>query len=130
MTSDEKAIREVIETWMRATKAGDVETVLGLMTDDVVFLVAGQEPFGKDTFAKGMRGMGTQYEMDGTAEVEEVTVLGDWAYTRAHLSVVMKPVNEARPIARAGFTLSIFRKGPDGRWRIARDANMMMTDPA
>ena len=47
MTEDERAIREVIATWMRASVAGDTATVLSLMTDDVVFLVPGQEPFGK-----------------------------------------------------------------------------------
>jgi ketosteroid isomerase-like protein len=30
--------------------------VLSLMTDDVVFLVAGQEPFGKQKFAAGPAG--------------------------------------------------------------------------
>ena len=47
MTEDERAIRELIATWMRASMAGDTDTVLSLMADDVVFMVAGQEPFGK-----------------------------------------------------------------------------------
>lgn len=51
MTEDESAIREAIATWMRASAAGDIDTVLGLMTDDVVFLVPGAEPFGKEAFA-------------------------------------------------------------------------------
>jgi uncharacterized protein (TIGR02246 family) len=37
MEKDEQEIRKLVETWMSATKAGDVETVLGLMTDDVSF---------------------------------------------------------------------------------------------
>ena len=40
-TDDERAIRELIETWMTSTKAGDTQTVLDLMTDDVVFMVPG-----------------------------------------------------------------------------------------
>ncbi|MBB3811590.1 SgcJ/EcaC family oxidoreductase [Pseudochelatococcus contaminans] len=51
MTDDEKAIRQVVETWMTASKSGDLATVLTLMTDDVVFMVSGQEPFGKEAFA-------------------------------------------------------------------------------
>jgi uncharacterized protein (TIGR02246 family) len=31
---DERAIRELVQTWMTATKAGDIQTVLSLMTDD------------------------------------------------------------------------------------------------
>ena len=34
MQTDEQAIREAVSTWMRASKAGDIETVVSLMTDD------------------------------------------------------------------------------------------------
>lgn len=44
MTGDEKAIRQVVETWSAASKSGDIATVLDLMTDDVIFMVPGQEP--------------------------------------------------------------------------------------
>ena len=42
MENDEQEIRQLDSTWMAASKAGDVETVLSLMSDDVVFLVPGQ----------------------------------------------------------------------------------------
>jgi uncharacterized protein (TIGR02246 family) len=35
MSEDERAIREVVATWMRASKAGDVGAILDVMTDDV-----------------------------------------------------------------------------------------------
>ena len=38
MTRDEQEIRDLVSTWMSATKAGDTDAVLSLMTDDVVFL--------------------------------------------------------------------------------------------
>ena len=44
MSTDEQAIRDLIASWHRATAAGDVETVLTLMAEDVVFLVAGHPP--------------------------------------------------------------------------------------
>ena len=47
MTDDERAIRDLVATWMPASQAGDVSTVLGLMADDVVFMVPGREPFGR-----------------------------------------------------------------------------------
>jgi ketosteroid isomerase-like protein len=34
MTDDERAIRDLVATWMAASQAGDVATVLGLMADD------------------------------------------------------------------------------------------------
>ena len=44
MTDDEKAIRDLIATWHRATVEGDVARVLTLVSEDVAFLVAGQPP--------------------------------------------------------------------------------------
>ena len=49
--SDEQAIRDLVARWLAASKAGDLDTVLSLMADDVLFMVAGQEPFGKAAFA-------------------------------------------------------------------------------
>ena len=128
MTDDERAIREVIATWMRASAAGDdIATVLNLMTDDVVFLVPGQEPFGKEAFAaasSGMKGAG----LEGKSDIREIEVLGDWAYVRSHLEIAMTPAG-GTTVRRKGYTLSIFRKGGDGRWRCPRrqppDANLL-----
>jgi uncharacterized protein (TIGR02246 family) len=35
MQSDERDIRQLVATWLTATKTGDTETVLSLMTEDV-----------------------------------------------------------------------------------------------
>src|SRR4051794_348142 len=37
--NDERAIRDLIATWMEASRAGDTAKVLSLMADDVVFQV-------------------------------------------------------------------------------------------
>ncbi len=55
--NDEQQIRQLTQRWMAATKEGDIGTVLDLMTEDVVFLVVGQEPFGKDAFRKAAEAM-------------------------------------------------------------------------
>ena len=44
MSTAERAIRDLVALWHRATAKGDVDTVLSLMPEDVVFLVAGKEP--------------------------------------------------------------------------------------
>ena len=41
---DEDEIRQLVAKSHRATAAGDLETILGLMAEDVVFLRAGQTP--------------------------------------------------------------------------------------
>jgi uncharacterized protein (TIGR02246 family) len=123
MTNDERAIRALIETWMSASRTGDLATVLGLMADDAVFMVPGQKPFGKEAFAGTSEQM-KNVHIDGRSEIEELKVLGDWAYLRNHIEVTMTPQG-GTPTRRAGYTLTILRKEADGRWVLARDANLL-----
>jgi uncharacterized protein (TIGR02246 family) len=128
MQSDESEIRQLVATWMAATKAGDIETVLSLMADDVVFLIAGQPPMvGKSAFAAASRAQLGQAapQFDGTSEIQEIKVLGDWAFMWTKLTVVVTPPGGAQPMIRAGHTLSILKK-QNGRWVLARDANMLV----
>jgi uncharacterized protein (TIGR02246 family) len=125
MNADEKEIRELVATWMSATKAGDLDTVLSLMTDDVVFLVTGQQPFGKQQFAAAMRPAtpGATPKFDGHSQIQEVAVAGNLAYMWSRLTVdVTMP--DGQSMQRAGHTLSVFRKS-NGRWQLARDANLL-----
>ena len=123
MSDDERAIRDLIATWMSASQAGDTATVLSLMTDDVVFMVPGREPFGKEAFAAASQDM-QGARMEGTSDIRELQVLGDWAYLRSYLQVAVTPPG-GNAVRRAGYTLTILRKEPDGRWRLARDANLL-----
>lgn len=126
MTEDERAIREVIATWLNASKRGDTATVLSLMTDDVVFLVPGQRPFGKAAFAAASEGQ-SDMQIEGQSTIEELTVLGNWAHLRTHLSITVT-VPDRDPVRRSGYTLTIMRKEADGKWRLARDANLLVKE--
>ena len=123
MTDDERAIRSLIDTWLSASAAGDLTTVLRLMSDDVVFLVAGQKPFGKAEFAASAQ-QRANARLEAHGEIQELEVAGPWAWCRTQLSVVMTPPG-GQPVRRAGPTLTILRKQPDGTWVIMRDANLL-----
>jgi uncharacterized protein (TIGR02246 family) len=101
MTEDERAIRELVDTWMVASKAGDVSKVLSLMSDDAIFMVPGQKPFGKDAFAAVSKPQ-SNFTIDGRSDIQEIQVLGDWAYMRNHLTVTMTPRDGGKPIRRSG----------------------------
>lgn len=123
MTDEEAAIRQLVETWMVASRRGDLETVLDLMTDDVAFMVPGKEPFGRQAFAAAFKGMG-ETKVDGASEIVELKVLGDWAYIRNRIDMSATPPG-GKPVRRSGYTLTLLRKEADGRWRLARDANLL-----
>jgi uncharacterized protein (TIGR02246 family) len=122
-SDDERAIRELVDTWMKATNAGDIAAVLDLMSDDAIFMVPGREPFGKAEFRAASEAM-RAVDMDGRAEVREIEVAGEWAWIRNHLNVTMRPPG-GEPVNRSGHTLTVLKKGDDGHWRLFRDANLV-----
>lgn len=122
MTDDERAIRELVATWMAASQAGDLATVLRLMTDDAIFMVPGREPFGREAFAAASTAM-KDMRMEGKSDIREIKVLGDWAWLRNHIDITVTPPGGS-PMRRAGYTLTILRK-ENGRWLLARDANLV-----
>jgi uncharacterized protein (TIGR02246 family) len=68
----------------------------------------------------------TAARFEARSEIQELQVQGDWAFIRNHLDVSMTPAGATRPVKRSGYTLTILRKQTDGRWVLARDANLML----
>jgi uncharacterized protein (TIGR02246 family) len=126
MQDNEQQIRSLVATWMAATKAGDAETILGLVTDDVVFLIPGRPPMRKSEFALAAKAQaaGNAPTFDGTSEIQEIQVFGEWAFMSSRLTVVATPAGGGDAVTRSGHTLSVFHR-QGGRWLLARDANML-----
>jgi len=121
--SDEEAIRQLVQSWMAATKAGDLSKVLSLMADDVIFMVPGRQPFGKEAFIASSQNM-KDVRFEGRSEPQEIRVLGDWAWIRNYLEVTITPP-QGKPLVRSGYTLTILQRNSAGNWVIARDANLL-----
>ena len=123
MTTDEQAIRTLIEAWLKASEDGDTAKVLELMSSDVVFLQPGQKPMrGRKEFEAAQGGI-RDVEIDGRADIQEIHVNGEWAYCWNYLTVTFTPKNGAAG-RRAGNVLTVLRK-ESGRWVIFRDANLL-----
>jgi len=130
MTTDEQEIRNLVTTWMAATKAGDLDTVLSLMADDVVFLAPGQPVMRKVEFAAAAKSIAgpNAPQFDGKSEIQEIQICGAWAFMWTKLTVVVTPPGAAQPTTRAGSTLTILKKHGT-RWLLARDANLLTIVP-
>jgi len=126
MSADEQAIRNLVASWHRATAAGDVDAVLALMADDVIFLVAGQPPMrGRSTFERGLRKLLSEHRIHSTGEIQEIVISGDLAYCWTMLTVRIIPVAGGTETSRRGSALSILRKQANGSWLLVRDANLL-----
>jgi uncharacterized protein (TIGR02246 family) len=94
------------------------------MTDDVVFLTPGHPPMrGKAAFAASQASL-KSFDIQARSEIEEIEILGDWAWIWTRLTVTVTPKGGGSPVERAGNTLSILNRRA-GKWLIARDANML-----
>jgi uncharacterized protein (TIGR02246 family) len=118
---DKRAIRETVDQWLEASQQGDVNTLLSLLADDVIFITPDREPFGKEAFASTSN---ENPEMEAVIDIKEIEVAGDWAWMRSFLKVSFTlPGGDATK--HSGHILTIFQKQPDGRWVIKRDANFV-----
>lgn len=125
MGPDVREIHEVHSTWIDAVNAGDLARLLALMADDVVFLNPGQAPFGRDGFSAAFSAAHQQVRIRCSSELEEVVVVGEVAYTRSRdaLSVTRRAGGGATQLA--GHRITVYRRQPDGRWLLARDAHTL-----
>jgi uncharacterized protein (TIGR02246 family) len=126
MSTDEQHIRDLIARWHSATAVGDIDSVLTLMADDAVFLVAGQPPLmGRTKFEIGLRKLLESHRIDSKGEVREIQVSAGLAYCWTHLTVSITPLAGGKANVRSGNVLSVFRKRSDGSWVLVRDANLL-----
>jgi uncharacterized protein (TIGR02246 family) len=116
--NDEQQIRAVIERWQSATKAGDLDTILGLMAGDVVFLTPGNPPMTRDAFITTFRGFAGRVQFEAKQDIKEIRVSGELASCWSYMTITMDGTT------RAGNILSVFRK-VDGKWVLSRDANFV-----
>jgi uncharacterized protein (TIGR02246 family) len=125
MGLDERAIREVHSAWIDAVNAGDLGRLLTLMADDVVFLNPGQAPVGRDGFSPGFSTAHQQARINCVSELEDVVVVGEVAYTLSRDSLSVTPHAGGEAMQLAGHRITVYRKQPDGRWLVARDAHTL-----
>jgi uncharacterized protein (TIGR02246 family) len=123
--SDEQQIRAVIDAWGEASAAGDLIAQFNLMTHDVAFLTPGRAPMRRDEFAAGFRAMIEIAKIECRSNVQEITISGDLAVCWNLLEVSFTPIEGGQVRKHAGNVLTAFRRGPDGQWRIWRDANLL-----
>jgi uncharacterized protein (TIGR02246 family) len=122
---NEEQIKRLMDDWRRLTAEGDVDGLLSLTTDDVVFLTPGNPPITKEDFAAGFRTVLAKARIESTQDVKEIRASGDIAYAWSHLSVVLTPKEGGEKTESSGYALTVFRRSASGQWLLARDANLI-----
>lgn len=121
-TADEQAIAAVRGREMTAFSAGAIDSALAVFTADAV-LMPPNEPMraGTDAIRAWLQGMANQSAVAGRYTDAQVTVVGDVAVERfvAELRVTPKAGGPATEERFKG--IHVYRRQPDGSWRITHD---------
>jgi uncharacterized protein (TIGR02246 family) len=122
MTANEKAVSEVLAAYNEALNSSDTSRVMPLYADDGVFMPpyspsavgAGEVKKAYDAVFKAIK-LSVKFDI---AEIVEISP--DWVFARTNSAG--KTLNHAtgNTTAEGNQELFLFRKGKDGKFRIAR----------
>ena len=123
--ADKRKAKEIIrEQHHQATvalSAGDLDTMMAVYADGVVMLPP-NEPARVGTAA--VRSMWESvletFAVDVSVDVEEVEVLGEWAFERGTFNMRLTPKSGGAPVDDTGKYLDVLRRQADGSWKYWR----------
>ncbi len=129
IAATEGPIRTEGSRWAEYYKAGDLDSLMTLYTDDAIVALHGQPAlFGKDAvrnyFSTRIGKADTEFELD--YELEEVH--GDIAYIISKYWLVATDRESGEVYKDAGRSLLVYKRGPRGDWLIAADIDQATPD--
>jgi ketosteroid isomerase-like protein len=117
------AAHKAHENYVRVINSNNLDSLMSMMTDDVVFLAAGSKPvIGKAAVREWADGYIKAFHTHWDKPVQEFTVSGDWAIERYNYTSTDTPVAGGKDVVDTGWGLVLYHREPDGVWRVARDA--------
>ena len=124
-----EALRERGRAWLEAARSEDAAALARLYTRDAVFLPPGRpEIVGRSRIRSLFAAQFEQMDASYDFEIREIVVSGDWAFRRGAYTVRASLADGSTRTVRDKF-LDVWRRGEDGRWRIARDIWNRSTSP-
>jgi len=119
----DSAAHKAHENYVRLINSNNVDSLMSIMTDDVVFLAADAKPIiGKAAVRAWADDYEKAFRTHWDKPVQEFTVSGDYAIERYNYTSTDKPVGGGKDVVDTGWGLVIYHRDADGVWRVARDA--------
>ena len=119
---DEAAIRSVMSSYEAALNASSTEAAMPLYTQDGVFMAPNnQSAVGKAALRQAYDAVFKAITLKVKFAIAELVVMApEWAFVRTNSAGTQKVNATGATSAEANQELFIFKKGDDGKWRIAR----------
>jgi ketosteroid isomerase-like protein len=111
------------ENYVTAINSNNLEKLLGMLTEDVVFLAPNSAPMaGKADVTPWLADYLKAYKTHWDKPVVEFIVSGPWAFERYSYTSIDTPIAGGDVVKDTGWGLVIYHLDADGKWRVARDA--------
>ena len=122
-SASDAAAHRAHEAYVTAINSNNLETLLGVLTEDVVFMAAHEAPMvGKAAVKPWLEGYMAAFKTQWDKPVKEFVVNGEWAWERYSYTSTDTPVGGGDAVVDTGWGLVIYHRDADGQWRVARDS--------
>ena len=109
--------------YVRVINANNIDSLMSMFTDDVVFLAANEKPIvGKSAVRAWADAYYKAFHTTWDKPVQEFTIAGDYAFERYSYTSTDTPVGGGKDVVDTGWGLVVYHRDSDGVWRVARDA--------
>jgi uncharacterized protein (TIGR02246 family) len=120
--ADLAAITQFNQQYLKAINDGDIAALSQLTDEDHIMIAPGRAPVaGKQANDSAMGRAFEQFKIDEKWEPVETVVDGSLAYQRGTFTVSATPKGGNTARTTHGNFLRIYRRQPDGSWRMTRD---------
>jgi len=112
---------------VKAINSNNLEILLEMLTDDVVFMAAHAKPFvGKAAVRPWLEGYLKAYKTNWDKPVQEFVVNGEWAFERYSYKSTDTPLAGGDPIVDTGWGFVVYHRDADGKWRVTRGGRTIL----
>ena len=120
--SDLLAIDKVRDDHVDALNAGDAEAWAAQFAEDGIQMPPNAPAnVGRKNIGRWSSGLLGNFQVQFRLAVGEVRVIGDWAFERGDYEISMNPTAGGPSIQDRGKYVTLYRKGAEERWWMARD---------
>jgi uncharacterized protein (TIGR02246 family) len=120
--SDREAIDRGRDAHVMALNAGDAKAWVAQFTDDGVQMPPNAPAnVGRTMIGSWSQAFLDQFRLQFALAVDEVRVLGEWAFERGGYTISLHPKAGGPPMQDMGKYITVYQRKPGDTWRMARD---------
>jgi uncharacterized protein (TIGR02246 family) len=120
--SDLEAIDRVRDAHVMALNAGDAKAWVAQFTDDGVQMPPNAPAnVGRTMIGSWSQAFLDQFRLQFALAVDEVRVLGEWAFERGGYTISLHPKAGGPQMQDMGKYITVYQRKPGDTWRMARD---------